>query len=207
AGHSGDLAHGVEKLDRDLDALLGLPGRRRLFETVDERVGYVQPGNLLPHEAGPPGRARDANRGDDEDLVGQAEVADHRHEAGEERHVKDQLRLNKVGPGPDFLLQPEGTELQWGREGVLDSADEKRWRLVERSAAQVGATVAHAGRNLDQLHRVDVIDAPGLGVIADSHIITTHQGDVADAERRGTEQVGLQRQPAPVANGELHDGL
>src|SRR5438128_2678544 len=102
AGHAGDLAHGLDELYRDLNAFLGLAGGRRLLEPVDDRVRHVQSRDLLAHVASTASRARDADRGNDEHLVEEAEVAHHRHEACEERPVEDQLGLNEIGARPAF---------------------------------------------------------------------------------------------------------
>ena len=167
----------------------------------------MQSRNLVAHVASTASRTRDADRRNDEDLVGQAEVAHHRHEPGEERHVEDQLGLNEIGAGPDFLLEPERAEFQRRREGILDGANEEGRGLFELSPAQIDTAVAHTRGDLDELHRIDVIDPASFGMIAGGHIVAAHQHDVADAERRGTQQVRLQGEPVPVADRQLHDGL
>src|SRR5207244_1858948 len=76
-----------------------------------------------------------------------------------------------------------------------------------RPPAKIATAVAHARGDLDELHRIDVIDPASFGMIAGGHIVAAHQHNVADAKRRGTEQVRLQGEPVPVADRELHDGL
>src|SRR5690242_17038812 len=154
----------------------------------------MQASNLVLHVASTARRPRDSDRGHDEDLVQKAELPDHRHESGEDRHVEDELRLDEIGAGPDFLLKSERAELERRGKWVLDRADKEVGRLLQLAATEIHAAVAQTGGDLDELHRVDVVDAAGFGMIASGHIVTTHQYDVVNPEGGGTQQVGLQRE-------------
>src|SRR5437588_12809800 len=102
----------------------------------------MQAGNLLLHIAGAACGPRDADRRDDESFVQQAEIGDHRHEAGEDRHVENQLRLDEVRAGSQLFLQPQGTEVEWRRKWILDRADEEARRLLQLATAEVQTAIA-----------------------------------------------------------------
>ena len=69
------------------------------------------------------------------------------------------------------------------------------------------AVVAHHPGHPEQLSAVQVEDRLGLRVVALPGIVAGHQHHVRDAQRRGGQQLGLQRDPVPVPAGQLHDGL
>jgi len=67
--------------------------------------------------------------------------------------------------------------------------------------------VAHRLDQMDQLHRVDVEDVLGLGIVAEFLVIAGQAEHVAHPQRRGPEQVGLQGDAVAVAHHHLQQGL
>ena len=63
------------------------------------------------------------------------------------------------------------------------------------------------GCDLQQLRGVQVEDALGLRVVARARVVPSHDEQVLEPQRPGREQVGLERQPVPVAAGLLEDRL
>ena len=93
------------------------------------------------------------------------------------------------------------------REGILDGADEEGGpRDRARPERYVPLIPKHPG-DPQKMHRVDVEDRLGLRVVARGHVIAGQQEDIARPESRGSQEVRLQRQPVPVAAGELDDRL
>src|SRR5258708_8680158 len=62
--------------------------------------------------------------GQDEAAFFQAEIAHVLHEPGEDWHVEDELRLEKLRTGGDLLAQAFGAPLQRRRERIFHSAHE-----------------------------------------------------------------------------------
>src|SRR5256885_5483458 len=46
-----------------------------------------------------------------------------------------------------------------------------------------------------------------VGLVAELRVVAAHRENIAYAERRGAEQLGLQRNAVPVATGDLQNGL
>src|SRR6266550_4647973 len=70
-------------------------------------------------------RARDADRGDDEDLLLKIQFADHVHESDEDGHIENQLGLDEIGPRSDLFLKPQRAELERRGKRILDGPDEE----------------------------------------------------------------------------------
>ena len=67
--------------------------------------------------------------------------------------------------------------------------------------------VAHADGGLNQRAGIEIEHRLGVGLIARARIVAAQHQQVADAERRGADQVALQREPVAVAAGELQHRL
>ena len=137
----------------------------------------------------------------------QAEVTDLRHPPGERADVEDELGLHELRAGGDLLAEPFGPELGRRGGGVLHRAEEAVGGRLQRPAGQHGALVPHVPQRPQQLHAVQVEDRLGLRVVAELGVVAGHHQDVADAEGRRAEQVGLQRDAVAVPAGHLHDRL
>ena len=137
----------------------------------------------------------------------QPQVADLRHPPGEGRDVEHELGLHELRARRDLLAQPVGPELHRRGERVLHRAQEAVRRRVELAPGQQDVLVAHGTQGPQQLHAVQVEHRLGPRVVAELRVITGHDQDVADAERRRAEQVGLQRDAVTVPAGHLHDRL
>ena len=115
--------------------------------------------------------------------------------------------MDEIGARPDLFLQPQRAEVEGRRERILHGPDEKRGCLLQLSPAEVGAAVAHRGGDLQELHRVDVIDAAGFGMIPRSHVVAAHQHEVPNTKGRRAEQIGLQSEAVTISHRQLHDRL
>ena len=67
--------------------------------------------------------------------------------------------------------------------------------------------LVHPGADREQLRRVEVEHALRLRVVAAARVVAGHEQHVLEPERPGGEQVGLQREPVPVAARLLEDRL
>ncbi len=67
--------------------------------------------------------------------------------------------------------------------------------------------VADCDGGLDQRAGVEIEHRLCVRLVAGARIIATQDQQVADAERRGAEQVALEREPIAVAAGELQHRL
>ena len=66
---------------------------------------------------------------------------------------------------------------------------------------------AHLLRGCEQGRRIQVENGLGVGLVAELRVVAAHRENIAYAERRGPEQLGLQRNAVPVATGDLQNGL
>ena len=65
----------------------------------------------------------------------------------------------------------------------------------------------HRGAEREQLDRVEVEDAPRLGLVAGGDVVAGEAADVLDPVQRRAGDLGLEREAVAVAARELHDGL
>jgi hypothetical protein len=137
----------------------------------------------------------------------QPEVADLGHPVAERLGVEDELGLHELRAGRDLLAEPFGPEVGRGRERVLDRAEEAVGRRVHGTPGQQDMVVTHGAQRPQQLHAVQVEYRLGRRVVTELRVVAGHHQDVADAEGRRPEQVGLQRDAVAVPAGHLHDRL
>ena len=170
-------------------------------------VGHLHPGHLVPHEVQrPPGLHR-ADAGQDVAPLMQPEVTDLRHPPAEGARVEDELGLHELRAGRDLLAEPFGAEPGRRRERVLDRAEKTVGRGVHGAPGQQDMVLTHGAQRPKQLDAVQVEYRLGRRVVAELRVVAGHHQNVADAERRRPEQVGLQRDAVAVPAGHLHDRL
>ena len=119
-------------------------------------------------------------------------------------YYEDCLALEEACPGRgllDALLQHQLERLRGGRDRRAGKEGGDGRELASRKVMPP----LESGDRLQQLHRVEVEDRARLGVVAEARVVTREEQQVFDPQRRGAEQVGLQRQAVAVAAGQLQD--
>ena len=121
-------------------------------------------------------------------------------------HVEDRLRLEERAPASIFCRARSSWISHGSASGNSAAPMRKSVAAVERRAVHVGSRV-HAGGDLEQLRRVEVEDALGLGMVSAARVVAGDDEHVLEPERPGREQVALQREPVPVSARLLEDRL
>ena len=93
---------------------------------------------------------------------------------------------------------------QVGLAGVGAAADVDAERGADRVAGQVAAVV-EVVHDADEADRVDVVDRGRVRVVAELGRVAGDGEDVAQAQRVGAQQVGLDAEQVPVAAGVVED--
>ena len=145
----------------------------------------------------------------------QRQEPDHHREA-ERRHVvekpfdqppvvdrlgHDQLRarVSLALEAQELALVVEGARFGAGRE--------QERRLPFHGLAGRIETAVHVGRDLEQAHRVEVVDRGGEGIVAHLGRISGDDDQIANPGRVGGEQVRDQPEEVPVAAAHVEDRL
>ena len=85
-------------------------------------------------------------------ILVQAQVHDALHELAEAVHIEDELRLDELGPGDDFLRHSHWPVFERRSKWILDCADEEVGRkLRDVLAILENPAVAHHARHADQV--------------------------------------------------------
>ena len=118
----------------------------------------------------------------------------------------ERLGHHQVRPGRELAFEaiPLGRRIGGGR--IERAGDREPGPLADRPAGRVLGEV-EPRQHLDQPDRVDVPD-PGPGrVVADPRRVAGQGDDVADPERVGAEQLGLEGHQVPVARRAVDEAL
>ncbi|MEZ4635305.1 MAG: HAMP domain-containing sensor histidine kinase [Caldilineaceae bacterium] len=198
-----DLPDLLDDFHADLDAFFAFAGFGRLGQAFDHGVGDVDAGDFAAHEFGCPLRAQWTHAHEDEDLFVQPQIAHVTHVRLQHRHVETVLRLDEIGAGRDLLGQPQVTELTWRRKRVGGGAEEESGRRGQLAPAEEDAVFAHRARRLEQLDRIEVEDAPRLGLIPGADVVTCEAEDILHAHRRRAQQITLHGDAVAVATAHL----
>ena len=152
----------------------------------------VDAGHVVGDEAHAADAAQDADRGDEREPLGEADVVGGAHEPLEQLGPVADLQLQVARAGQRLLGGAAHAELQRRRGRVLDRADaEVRPGASDRRRARQVVAAVERPRQRDELDAVEVEDAPGLGLVAGADVVAGEAGDVLDAVHRGAHQVGL----------------
>ena len=117
--------------------------------------------------------------------------------------VVHRLRLKPLRPRVHLAVEAADLRLDILGPGVQRRADAERGRQADAVTGRVQSLV-HPLQDLDEADRVDVEDRRGADVVAGARRVALEGEDVADVERVGAEQVGLDAHQVPVATGEVH---
>ena len=118
----------------------------------------------------------------------------------------ERLGHHQVRPGRELAFEaiPLGRRIGGGR--IERAGDGEPGPLADRAAGRVLGEV-EPGQHLDEADRIDVPD-PGPGrIVADPRRVAGQRDDVADAERMGAEQLGLEGHQVPVARRAVDEAL
>src|SRR2546423_5816423 len=120
--------------------------------------------------------------------------------------VVEGLRHRDVRASLDLLLEAIDFMVEVFSRWIDRAGDGEAGWPADRGAEPVVALV-ESGEDFDQADRVDVPDAGGGGVVADTRRIAGERDDVANAERVGADEFRLQRHQVFVARGEVDQGV
>ncbi len=127
--------------------------------------------------------------------------------APQQRQIEAILRLHEIRARIELGGEPGRRPARLRIDRQIGAADEKPRPRLDRAAGGKRAILAQPPCRRHQHAAVDVIDRLRLGLVAVLRIVAMQAEDVRDAERRGPEQVGLQRHAVAVAHGELQHRL
>ena len=128
------------------------------------------------------------------------------HERGERVRLVNRLGLEESGAGFHLVCHAAEFLLPVRCPWIHHRAGMESRAAVQGCAPEV-VTGLKRRQRAQQPDRVEVEDRLGFGMVAAARVVSRHTQDVADAQSRGPQQVGLQGQPVPVAAGHLHDGF
>jgi hypothetical protein len=200
-----DLEDLLDDLGAHRHSLIGHPAGRNALQPAADLVRDPQARDVAAHVLQGPQRADRADPGQDLAAPVQSQVPHLGHPACEGGEVEDELRLHELRAGGDLLAEPGRAEPGRRRERVLDRSDEPVRRRVQLAPGQQPPLVAHGAGGPHELDAVEVEHRLGVGVVAEPRVIAGHQEQIADAQRGGGQQIGLQRDAVAVAAGDLHD--
>ncbi len=205
AGHPRDGGELFDDLDADAAAFDDRIGG--VLHAVDKGLRDDGAEQLF---ADPIRRFRRAQRHDpdeDEKLVGEAVLGKPRDVAAHHAGIHAELGLRELRAGGDLggqaLRLPAGLRI----DRAVGGAEEERRRACDLAAGRQFALVAQTARGFQEHARVDIEHRLGVGLVAGARIVAAQHQEVADAERRGAQQVALQRDAVAVAASDLHDRL
>jgi hypothetical protein len=203
AGDAGNLRQLLQQLDADPRPLLFRV--RRLLEALDDGVGDQRAEQLLAH---PACRARGGDRRHaDEDRQLEAELAQPCRIAANHARVHAELRLHEVRArlrlGEQALRIPVGRRV----DRHVGGADDELQPAFDLGSGGQLVLGPHARRHRHEVAAVEVEHRLRLGLVAELGVVAGEHQDVVDAQRRGTDQIALQRKPVAVAAGHLEDRL
>ena len=120
--------------------------------------------------------------------------------------VEDRGGDEKLGARGQLLF--EFDELGTPRFGLGDDhgAEEEDGAAGQGQAGAVMA-VHEPGGDLQQLHRVGVVDRLGLGVVPEGDVIAADQEEIFQPQAGGPQQVALKGQAVAIPAGEVHQGF
>ena len=114
--------------------------------------------------------------------------------------------MQEAGAGPRLLQRAIHPVVVRRRARILDGAEEELRRGIDLAAGEVRAARQRAAES-EQLDRVEVEDAPRLGLVAGGHVVAGEAEDVLDAMQRRAGELGLEREAVPVPARQLQHGL
>ena len=117
------------------------------------------------------------------------------------------MGLEELRPRGDFCPQTVGAPVRVGIAWGVGGTDEECRRTGDLAPRRQHRIVAHRRRGGDEAAAVEIPNRLGVGLIAAGDVVAVQAQDIGDAERRGAQQIGLQRQSIAVAHGELKDRL
>src|SRR5262245_18373135 len=204
AGDSRQRARVLRELDRELEALRLRVGPA--LAALDRRNRHLDPRHVLVDVAEGGRRAGEADRGKERAPLGEAHLDGLRHERLELLGPERDLQLEEARAGAHLLQHAVDAVVERRRARVLDGAEEEPRRRAELAAREI-RPARHRGAAGEQLDRVEVEDAPRLGLVAGGDVVAGEAEDVLDPVQRRTGDLGLEAEAVPVAAGQLHDRL
>ena len=108
--------------------------------------------------------------------------------------------------GLDFVVEAAQLVFDVGHAGIGGDADGEVGAGADGVGADVEAVV-EAADNVDQADGVDVEDRGGVGIVAQLGRVAGEAEDVAQADGRGAQQVGLDGEQVAVAAGVVQNRL
>ena len=120
-------------------------------------------------------------------------------------HAK--LGLDEIGARLQFGEQPVGTPAGGRIDRDFRRAEDEFHGAFDLGPCRQPMLRAHPVRHREQARGIEIENRFGVRLIARLRIVPAQREHVPDAERRGAEQLALQRDPVAVAAGELQDRL
>src|SRR3954454_18904774 len=194
----------IGELARHLEALRLLV--RSALTPHDRLLRDDDPGHVLIHVAQRGRRADEADRRQKRALLVQVLRVRRMHERREALGLEADLQLQEPSTRPNLLERAVDAVLVRRRARILDRADEELRCRIDLLAGEILPS-SHPLGDADELDRVEVEDAPSFRLVTRGDVVTGPAADVLDPVQRRTCDVRLQREPVPVAAGQLHDGL
>src|SRR3954454_23051729 len=185
----GQRAGVVGELAGDVEALVLLVGRR--LGARDELGRHLDAGDLVVDELERQRASHDEDRRDQRAAVGEAGRARLGHERLQALGHEADLQLQEASAGVDLLGGAGDADAGRRRARILERPDQQGRRGGEDALREVAA-LGQPARDRDELRRVEVEDAPRLGLVAGDHVVAGHARDVLDPVHRGADDLGLE---------------
>src|SRR2546423_1085403 len=203
-GDSGQRARVLGELEGGLEALRLRVGRA--LAPLDQLGRHLDPRYVLVDVAQRVRGTGEADRREQRALLGEP----FRDSLGEKRleplRLERDLQLQEACAGAHLRQRAIDPVVVRRRARILDRAEEELRRRVNLAPGEIRAA-RHGAAEREQLDRVEVEDAPCLGLVAGGHVVAGQAEDVLDPVQRRPGDLRLEREAVPVAARQLHDRL
>jgi hypothetical protein len=206
--HAADARQAADPLDdleRNLDALF--LGIGRALEAGNQPLGNADTRDRR-HRPGGPRAAHRRDASQQRCPVEHSKLVEAFQVALELFDVVDEVALEELRACVRFLQFAQGLDARCRGRGRRGGAEEQARRTCDGAAVQVLLLVAHAPQDPQHLDRVEIpeVHAP-LRRRPLPRVVAGQAEHVADAERRGAQDLRLERHARAIPRGDLHHRL